>query len=156
MIASPYSRWSDASTRAPKKLAVSCSKGSASALLCGRAKRPVEGSRTHLEAVADSEDGDAGVKDGGVDARSVLLVDRERRARQDDACESEVGASGQLVDSASMKVGRASGGERERTLGLPLEVGELLSARKHLAVDVELAASAHDQVRVLRACEVGS
>ena len=38
------------------------------------------------------------------------------------------------------------------TLGLPLEVGELLSARQHLAVDVELAASPDDQMRVLRAC----
>lgn len=43
---------------------------------------------THLETVADSEDGDAGVVNGRVNPRRILLVNRERRARQNDACAS--------------------------------------------------------------------
>lgn len=39
--------------------------------------------------------------------------------------------------------------------GLPLEVGELLRAWQHLAVDVEFTASSHNQVRVLRTCGGG-
>lgn len=35
------------------------------------------------------------------------------------------------------------------TLGLPAEVGHLLSAGKHLTVDAELTASSGDQMRVL-------
>lgn len=38
---------------------------------------------------------------------------------------------------------------RQRTLGLPLEVLDLLSAGEHFAVDVEFTASPGDEVRVL-------
>lgn len=82
MIASPYSRWSEASTRAPKWLAVSYAH--APKVSCLYTPQP-QGS-THLETVADSEDGDAGVVNGGVNPRRILLVDRERRARQNDTC----------------------------------------------------------------------
>lgn len=47
--------------------------------------------------------------------------------------------------------GKKCAGAGERTLGLPLKVLDLLRAREHLAVDVKLAASAGDEVRVLRA-----
>jgi len=72
-----------------------------------------------LHTVADTQDGDAKLEDVEVNVRSVLVVDRVRTAREND------------------------------TLGLPGELGDLLSARQHLGVDVELTQAAGDQMTVL-------
>ena len=69
-----------------------------------------------LETVADSQNGDTKFEEGGVNVGSVLLVNGVGTAGQDD------------------------------TLGLPGKVGQLLGARKHLTVDVDLTETAGDKV----------
>lgn len=73
-----------------------------------------------LQTVADSQNGDTELEEGGVDVRSVLLVDGIRTTGQDD------------------------------TLGLPGQVGQLLGARQHLGVDIDLAKTAGDEVGAVR------
>lgn len=69
-----------------------------------------------LETVADSQNGDTKIEEGGVNVGSVLLVHGVGTAGQDD------------------------------TLGLPSKIGQLLGARKHLTVDVDLTETAGDKV----------
>jgi hypothetical protein len=83
MIASPYSRWSEASTRAPKKLAVSCSSKMRVSVVEERGRKR---GKTHLKSVTDTENGDASVEHRRVNAGSTLLVDGEGRAGKDDTC----------------------------------------------------------------------
>ena len=74
-----------------------------------------------LQPVADAEDGDGEVEDGGVDVRGGGLVDGVGPAGEDDA------------------------------FGGPGEVRELLRAGQHLGVDIQVAESTGDEVRVLGA-----
>lgn len=69
-----------------------------------------------LQTVADSQNGDTELEEGRVDVRSILLVDGVGTTGQDD------------------------------TLGLPSQVGQLLSARQHLRVDIDLTETAGDKV----------
>lgn len=62
-----------------------------------------------LETVANSQNGDAQFEEGGVDVGGTLLVHGVRTTGQDD------------------------------TLGLPGQIGELLGAREHLRVDIDLS-----------------
>lgn len=73
-----------------------------------------------LEAVANSQDGDVEVEDGGVDVRGGRVIDG-------------VGASG-----------------KDDAFGSPGEVGEFLGAGKHFGVDVYFAETAGDEMGVLR------
>lgn len=72
-----------------------------------------------LETVADSQNGNAQLEEGGVNVGGALLVDGVGAAREDD------------------------------TLGLPGQLGELLGAREHLRVDIDLSETTGDQVGVL-------
>lgn len=69
-----------------------------------------------LETVADTEDRDAELEEGGVNMRGVFLVDGVWPPRQDD------------------------------TLGLPAQVSQFLGAREHLGVDIDLAEAAGDKM----------
>jgi len=73
-----------------------------------------------LETVADAQDGDPELEDARVDMRGALLVNGERTSRED------------------------------HTLGLPGQLGDLLGAREHLGVDIELAEASRDEMGVLR------
>lgn len=69
-----------------------------------------------LQTVADSQNRDTEVEEGGVNVGSVLLIHRVGATRQNDA------------------------------LGLPAQIGQLLGAGKHLGVDIDLAETAGDEV----------
>jgi hypothetical protein len=72
-----------------------------------------------LHTVTDTQDGDTKLEDVEINVRSVLVVDRVRTTREND------------------------------TLGLPGELRDLLRARQHLGVDVELTQTAGNQMTVL-------
>ena len=69
-----------------------------------------------LLAVADTEDGDPEVQEGGIHVRRAFLIDT-------------VGATGE-----------------NDTLGLEVKIGQLLGTREHLTVHIELTETARDQV----------
>jgi len=73
-----------------------------------------------LQTVADSQNRDAEIEEGRVDMRSILLVYGVGATRQDDS------------------------------LGLPSQIGQLLGAREHLGVDIDLAETAGDEVGTVR------
>jgi hypothetical protein len=73
-----------------------------------------------LQTVADSQDRDTELEEGGVDVRSILFVNGVGTTRQDNS------------------------------LGLPGQIGQLLGARQHLGVDVDLAETAGDEVGAVR------
>ena len=72
-----------------------------------------------LETVADSQNRDTQLEEGGVNVGGALLVDGVGTSREDD------------------------------TLGLPGQLGELLGTREHLRVDIDLSEATGDQVGVL-------
>lgn len=74
-----------------------------------------------LQTIADTKDRHTSIENGRVDTRSVSIVDRVRRAREND------------------------------TLGLEVEICHLLCAWQHLTVHAELTDTAGNKVRVLRA-----
>lgn len=69
-----------------------------------------------LLAVADTKDGNSEVQEGGINVRRAFLVDT-------------VGATGE-----------------NDTLGLEVEIGQLLGTREHFTVHIELTETARDQV----------
>jgi hypothetical protein len=74
-----------------------------------------------LQTIADTQDGDTEVEEGGIGVGSAVLVNGVRTAGEDN------------------------------TLGLPSEVGELLGAGEHLGVDIDFSQATGDEVGASRA-----
>jgi hypothetical protein len=79
-----------------------------------------------LETVADTEDRDAEIEEGGIDMRGAFLVDGVRSARQND------------------------------TFGLPAQVSQLLGAWQHLGVNIDLAEATGDKVSAVYGAKLES
>jgi hypothetical protein len=105
---------------------------------------------TDLKTITDSKDGDTKVEYGGVDTRSVVVIDGVGRSGEDNTCRcgSPVGQKSwvkmevpwivehrAIVESAHEHF-RMMTVLRKLTLGLPTEILHLGSTRLHLTVDL--------------------
>jgi hypothetical protein len=88
---------------------------------------------THLQAIADAENGDAQLENLGVDVRRVAIIHRVGRARQYHAC---------VYDTIQKRCARDQ--EGTRTLGFPSEIFDLLRAWHKLSVHIKLTTPASD------------
>lgn len=106
-----------------------------------------ERARPYLESVTNTQNGYSTREDVGIHSRSVHIVDRVGRSRENDSWTRHAQVS---QDSWLAKKNGGGGGVADGlTFGLPFQVFDLLRAGEHLAVDVEFTTSSSDEMRVL-------